>query len=63
MRLKANAKLYDLAKPFLKKLNQNSEISKKQVIYGEFNYQAGSWDKNRKVIVKIEKPAEGCPNK
>ncbi|TDS32223.1 transposase [Halanaerobium congolense] len=63
IRLKANAKLYDLAKPFLKKLNQNSEISKKQVIYGEFNYQAGSWDKNRKVIVKIEKPAEGCPNK
>jgi hypothetical protein len=58
IRLKANAKLYDLAEPFLKKLNRNSEISEKQVIYGEFNYQAGSWDKKRKVIVKIEKPAD-----
>ena len=57
IRLKANARLYNLAESLLEKLNQGSEISEKQVIYGEFNYQAGSWDKSRRVIVKIEKPA------
>jgi len=58
IRLKANARLYKLAEPFLEKLNKSSEISKKQVTYAEFNYQAGSWEKERKVIVKIEKPAD-----
>ena len=29
---------------------------KKHVLYGEFEYQAGSWDKKRRVIVKIKKP-------
>ena len=57
IRLKANARLYNLAESLLEKLNQGSKISEKQVIYGEFNYQAGSWDKSRRVIVKIEKPA------
>lgn len=58
IRLKANAKLYKLAEPLLEKINRNSKISERQVIYGEFNYQAGSWNKSRRVIVKIEKPAD-----
>jgi hypothetical protein len=58
IRLKANAKLYDLAKPFEEKLakKMQGKLHKKQVIYGQFNYKAGSWKKERKVIVKIEKP-------
>jgi hypothetical protein len=58
IRLKANAKLYDLAKFFVEKSAQKTQdkLYKKQVIYGQFNYKAGSWNKKRKVIVKIEKP-------
>ncbi|MFW6026865.1 MAG: IS1380 family transposase, partial [Candidatus Woesearchaeota archaeon] len=58
IRLKANAKLYKLAKPFEEKLVQKvqGKLHKKQVVYGQFNYKAGSWNKERKVIVKIEKP-------
>ncbi|MBS3812172.1 MAG: transposase [Halanaerobiales bacterium] len=57
IRLKANAKLYGLAKPFEDKLSQKAQdnLYEKQVIYGQFNYKAGSWKKERKVIVKIEK--------
>lgn len=31
-------------------------MHKHQSIFGEFSYKAGSWDKERRVIVKIEKP-------
>lgn len=57
IRLKANANLYKLAKPLEEKLSQNCKDNayKKHVIYGEINYKAGSWDKSRRVIVKIEK--------
>lgn len=58
IRLKANNKLYELAKPLeeelLEKIESNSFAH--QVVYGEFDYQASSWDKKRRVIVKIEKP-------
>jgi len=58
IRLKANAKLYELANPFEEKLAQKMQgkLHEKQVVYGQFNYKAGSWKKERKVIVKIEKP-------
>jgi len=58
IRLKANARLYDLAKSLEDKLVQKNQenLYKKQVVYGQFNYKAGSWKKERKVIVKIEKP-------
>ncbi len=58
IRLKANAKLYELAKPLEDQLAQQCQINmhKHQCIFGEFNYKAGSWDKERRVIVKIEKP-------
>ena len=33
-----------------------SNIYDYQVIYGEFAYKASSWDKERRVVVKVEKP-------
>jgi len=58
IRLKANAKLYELARPFTEKLDQKfkENLYTKHILYGEFEYQAGSWDKKRRVIVKIKKP-------
>ena len=58
IRLKANSKLYDLAQPFTEKLAKKFKDNqyKKHVIYGEFEYQAQSWNKKRRVIVKIKKP-------
>lgn len=58
IRLKANNKLYKLAEPITEKMIPlcQENMFEKQVVYGEFQYQAGSWDKERRVIVKIEKP-------
>ena len=58
IRLKANARLYDLAQSLEEKLIQKTQdnLYEKQVIYGQLNYKAVSWNKERKVIVKIEKP-------
>ena len=58
IRLKANAKLYDLAQPLEEKLIQKTQdnLYEKQVVYGQLNYKAVSWNKERKVIVKVEKP-------
>ena len=58
IRLKANAKLYELAEPFEEKLYEKDSIQLEDsgVIYGEFSYQAKSWEHSRRVVVKIEKP-------
>ena len=58
IRLKANNKLYELAEPITEKMIPlcKENMYKKQVVYGKFKYQAQSWDKKRRVIVKIEKP-------
>ena len=59
IRLKANAVLYknahELDALLLEKCKPN--FVDYQVVYGEFEYQASSWNKPRKVIVKIEKAA------
>jgi len=34
-----------------------NNLYSERVIYGEFEYKAGSWNKSRRVIVKIKKPA------
>ncbi len=59
IRLKANATLYKLAEEFEEELSAKckSNIVDYQVVYDEFDYQAASWDKPRRVVVKIEKPA------
>lgn len=58
IRLKANATLYKLASKFENKLIEKYKENPYdyQVIYEEFQYKASSWDKNRRVAVKIEKP-------
>jgi len=57
IRLKANAKLYELAEPLVEKLCEpdSNKFKDSGVVYGEFNYQAGSWEDPRRVVVKIEK--------
>ena len=58
IRLKENAVLRKLAKDLdseLYDLTQEDAISY-AVVYGEFEYKAGSWDYPRRVVCKIEKP-------
>jgi hypothetical protein len=59
IRLKANSRLYKLAEPLTEKMAQQTKnnLYSERVIYGEFEYKAGSWNKSRRVIVKIKKPA------
>lgn len=58
IRLKMNATLASLAKTeddLLFKITKNNAVDY-AVVYGEFYYQAGSWNKPRRVVFKIEKP-------
>lgn len=58
IRLKENAVLGRLAKELdseLYDLTQEDAVSY-AVVYGEFEYKAGSWDYPRRVVCKIEKP-------
>ena len=65
IRLKANSILYKKAKPLLEQLKENVINSNDGygVVYATFSYQAGSWMKERRVVVKIEqKPEKLIPN-
>ena len=58
IRLKENSVLRNLAKELdseLYDLTQEDAVAY-AVVYGEFEYQAGSWDYPRRVVCKIEKP-------
>ena len=58
IRLKENSVLRNLAKKLDSKLydlTQEDAVSY-AVVYGEFEYQAGSWSYPRRVVCKIEKP-------
>lgn len=58
IRLKANAKLNSLAHELEAKITRNLGITSQPcVFYKEVTYQAASWDKERRVIIKLEKPA------
>ena len=58
--MKANKTLYAHADIFLNQLyNQNStNIIDYKVVYGEFMYKVSSWAKDRRFVVKIEKPED-----
>jgi hypothetical protein len=59
IRLKENAVLRKLATGLdadLLEITRDNMVDY-AVVYGEFNYQAGSWDYPRRVVCKIEKPA------
>jgi hypothetical protein len=60
IRLKANQNLYKLASYAEYKITELSENNSVDyaVVYDEFYYQAGSWDYPRRVVVKVEKPAD-----
>lgn len=60
IRLKENGNLRKLASHIDEQL---AEITKDDMVsyavcYGEFQYQAGSWEYPRRVVCKVEKPAE-----
>ena len=59
IRLKANATLKRLAEKLDKELFEKTKTDSVSyaAVYGEFMYQAGSWDIPRRVVCKVEKPA------
>jgi len=57
IRLKSNAKLQSIAQALADPLLTPEGLHKRQIYYREFMYQAGSWDKARRVVVKMERPA------
>jgi hypothetical protein len=58
IKLKNNKNLYRLASEFVDEINDitKDNIVEYAVVYGEFEYQANSWDYPRRVICKVEKP-------
>lgn len=58
IRLKVNSTLYRLAAEFTHKMSKVCKYDAilSHVNYGEFKYKASSWKKERRVVVKIEKP-------
>jgi hypothetical protein len=59
IRLKENGRLHKLAGEVVDKLSSATKHNKVDyaVEYGEFLYQADSWDYPRRVVCKVEKPA------
>lgn len=63
IRLKANPNLYRQAAEFTQLVMKEENIQYSQQVFGEFEYQAKSWDKPRRVIVQIRRQAgELYPN-
>lgn len=58
IRLKVNPTLYKLVSDFTEIMNTlcKRDVVSSHVLYGEFKYKASSWKKERRVVVKIEKP-------
>ena len=59
--LAKNARLNDLAAPWIETAEQGFEISgAKQRLFGEFAYAAGTWSAARRVIARIEHGPKGA---
>ena len=60
IRLKENGCLRELASHIDEQLTEitKDDMVSYAVCYGEFQYQAGSWEYPRRVVCKVEKPAE-----
>lgn len=58
IRLKLNSILTKKAEPFTRKLDEATKDDKISYacVYGDFLYKASSWNKERRVVCKIEKP-------
>lgn len=65
IRLKANQVLYKEAGALDQQLYEQTreDTVSYAVVYGDFIYQAGSWDIPRRVTVKIEKPADSMEHR
>lgn len=59
LRLKYNVNLHKLASELEALLYEEAgnDLLSHAEVYGEFEYQAGSWEKPRRVVCKIDKPA------
>lgn len=57
IRLKANRTLYQKASEWTQQVMKEEKVSQSQQVYGEFEYQAGSWNKPRRVIVEVKRKA------
>ena len=60
IKLKENANLRKLSADFCEELSEKTKdnIMDYAVVYGEFYYQAASWEYPRRVVCKIEKPVD-----
>jgi len=57
IRLKANARLQSTAQVMADQVLNPARLDKRQVHYQEFMYRASSWERERRVVVKMERPA------
>ena len=59
IRMKENQVLRNLASFIEDELNEKTKLDQVSyaVAYGEFEYQANSWDYKRRIVCKVEKPA------
>lgn len=57
IRLKANKRLYAKAEEILAQI-PDDVVEKTSVFYREFSYQANSWTRPRRVVVKMERPTD-----
>jgi len=57
IRLKANARLQSTAQTMADRMLSLERLQERQVHYREFLYKANSWDRTRRVVVKMERPA------
>lgn len=57
IRLKANARLQSVAQSMADQVTNPNRLHERQVHYREFPYKANSWDRARRVVVKMERPA------
>lgn len=57
IRLKANARLQKAAQRVADQVLNPDKLHERQIHYREFLYQADSWSRARRVVVKMERPA------
>lgn len=57
IRLKSNARLQSIAQTMADPFLNPNNVHKREVYHREFMYQASSWTKARRVVVKMERPA------
>jgi hypothetical protein len=57
IRLKSNARLQAMAQAIADEKLDGTSLDKRQVYVAEVTYQANSWKRERRVVIKMEKPA------